>query len=85
VNFLQVFHYGERLRKHALAILQHRHQGLRVQLAVAGSELLAAPAREMHRHGFVGKALEIQRDADTVGRGAAEVAVELHQIVSSKR
>src|SRR5258706_9835989 len=64
------------------AIVQHRHQRLRIELAKCRGELLPAPARQMHWHVFVLETLEIERDANAVGGRAAEVAEELHRLDS---
>src|SRR5688572_6518130 len=75
---VEIFDDGERLRQRERPVLQDRHQGLRVQLAECRGELLTAALRKVHRGLLVGETFEIERDADAVGGGAAEKAVQLH-------
>ena len=48
-DFVQVFEDRQRLPQHALAMLQHRHQSLRVGFAEFGAVLFAAIAQQVHR------------------------------------
>ncbi|KAG1243782.1 hypothetical protein G6F66_015678 [Rhizopus arrhizus] len=57
---------------------QGGHQLLRIQRAIGVEVLLAALAHQVHRPCIPGQALQLERDAHAVGRGAIEEAVELH-------
>ncbi len=78
VHFLQVLDDGQRLRQHDAVVFQRRHQAGRVDRAVGRRQLLATVAQQVHRHGIVSQAFQVQRNADAVGGRTAEVGVELH-------
>ena len=44
----------------------------------SGLRLMPALLLQVDRHGVVGDALEVERDADPVGRRRAEIRIELH-------
>ncbi len=50
-------------RKTRLAVDEHRHQPLGIELAEGRAVLLAAVGEQVHGHDPIGKALEIERDA----------------------
>src|SRR6476619_92810 len=62
-----------------MAVLEHRHQLLRIEFGERGRVLLATVADQMHRHGLVSLTLEIERDADAIdGAGAPESVQPKH-------
>ena len=48
--------------------------------ALRGAVLFAAVSRQVHRHLLVLQALEVERDADAIGRAGTPVAIQLEAI-----
>src|ERR1700730_19341548 len=59
------------------AILERRHQTLRIDAQVIGPALIVAP--QMDRGGFVIELFQIESDADAERGRGSEIAVELHR------
>jgi hypothetical protein len=76
MRFLEPLDDRRRLDQHAAAVVQRRHQALRLQLEIAGAAMCIAA--QVDRHDLVGQAFEVQRDAQAVRGTAAEERVELH-------
>src|SRR5919198_6482489 len=75
--FLQPLDDGERLHKApAIVELEGGQQRLRIHFDVLALTMLAL--RKVHEHRLVTEALQIERNANAKGCGAAEVRVELH-------
>ena len=83
VRLVQVFDDRQRLREHGRIVhRQRRHQALRIQREIILRALIAHA--QVHVDALVGHdALEVQRDANAVGRGRAEVIIEFHEELSA--
>src|SRR5690606_23564772 len=82
VSLFEVFQNGHGLTDGQFAIHQRRHQRRGVQRLVVSRILLTPVLEEVHGHGFIGQALEVESDAYAVGSRTAEITVELHQETS---
>ena len=79
MGLVEIFDDGERLDQHlACRRDQRRHAHLRIDRAEFRPPVVAAVLDQMDRHGLVGDALEIERDAHAVGGRRAEIGIELH-------
>src|SRR5207244_11058150 len=85
LDLLEIFDDGQRLGERARLRLQGRHQGLRVEFAIDGAELLAAGTQKMHGQDLERQLLERKRDAHPIGGRTAEITVEPHQRPGSRR
>ena len=83
-GLIKVFQDRQRLSHHAIAMLEHRHQLLRIELAIRVGVLLAAVAHQMHRNSLVGQALQVQSDAHPVSGTGAPVGIQ-HQLLRHLR
>ena len=80
---IEVFDDRHRLSQH-LAAGQHqrRHSGLRIDGSILGRVLPSAVFRQMDRDHLIGYPFEIERDANAIGGGRAEIGVEFHETSS---
>src|SRR5450830_1684534 len=77
--FFQVLQHRQRLRDVTPILFHHRHQRLWIQGAECRCKLFAAIVEQVHRHGIVGLAFQIQRDAYPIRCRTAKVAVKMNR------
>src|SRR5690606_8342657 len=79
-HLVQVLEDRQRLPQHALPLLQHRHQFLRVGLAEGVGVLLAAVAHQVHRDDLVRQPLQVEADAHPVRGAGAPVRIQAQPV-----
>src|SRR5690606_32310826 len=75
-GLVQVLDDGHGLAHDPVAMQQHRHQLLRIEVGEGRLVLLAAVLEQVHRHHLVGQLLEVERDADPIGGAGPPVRVQ---------
>src|SRR5690606_9386571 len=81
-HLVEVFEDGQRLAQVAVAVLQHRHQLLRIEPGEVRRVLLTAAAHQVHRGDVVLQALEVEPDAHAIGGAGTPVRVQAQGAVA---
>ncbi len=80
INLVEIFDDRQRLDERPAAIIEGRHQALRVDGEVIGLGLIVSS--QMNGRGLVVELLQIEGDADAEGGRGAKIAVEFHRHLS---